>query len=89
MVAEFQALDALLPLTDYFAAWTAEAGTDQTADIWPGDKLYYFLHDDWWASPVAEETRCVYYRKDLFDAAGYRAPKDRPPSTSCVTMPSS
>ena len=70
VVAEFQALDALLPLTSYFEAWSAEAGSDQVADIWPGDKLYYFLHDDWWASPVAEETRCVYYRKDLFDAAG-------------------
>jgi multiple sugar transport system substrate-binding protein len=73
VVAEFQALDALTPLTDYFAAWSEEAGSDQTADIWPGDKLYYFLHDDWWASPVAEETRCVYYRKDLFEAAGLGA----------------
>ena len=70
VVAEFQALDALLPMTSYFDAWSTESGADVTADIWPGDKLYYFLENEWYASPVAEETRCVYYRKDLFEAAG-------------------
>jgi ABC-type glycerol-3-phosphate transport system substrate-binding protein len=70
VVAEFQALGALSPMTSYFEAWSAEAGSDVTEDIWPGDKLYYFLQDEWWASPVAEETRCVYYRKDLFETAG-------------------
>lgn len=70
VVAEFQALDALLPLTDFYAAWSEEVGKDVTEDIWPGDKLYYFLEDNWWATPVAEETRCVYFRKDLMEAAG-------------------
>lgn len=70
VVAQFQALDALLPLTSYFQQWSTDAGSDITEDIWPGDKLYYNLNGDWWASPVAEETRCVYYRKDLFAAAG-------------------
>jgi len=70
VVAEFQALGALAPMTSYFEAWSEETGSDVTEDIWPGDKLYYYLDDDWWASPVAEETRCVYYRTDLFEAAG-------------------
>ncbi|MCC6315704.1 MAG: sugar ABC transporter substrate-binding protein [Thermomicrobiales bacterium] len=70
VVAEFQALGALAPLTDYFKQWSDEIGRDITEDIWPGDKLYYNLHDDWWGSPVAEETRCIFYRRDLFDKAG-------------------
>jgi multiple sugar transport system substrate-binding protein len=73
VVAEFQALGALAPMTEYLAAWSAEAGADQTADYWPGDVLYYQLDGDFYASPVAEETRCVYYRKDLFEAAGLGA----------------
>lgn len=70
VVAEFHALDALLPMTEYFNAWSEEAGRDITEDIWPGDHLYYFLDDEWWGSPVAEETRCLYYRRDLLEAAG-------------------
>lgn len=70
VVAEFQALDALEPLTPYFTAWSEEIGRDITEDIWPGDELYYKLGADWWGSPVAEETRCLYYRKDLVSAAG-------------------
>lgn len=70
VVAEFQALDALMPLTDYFNQWSEEVGRDVTEDIWPGDHLYYFLDDDWWGSPVAEETRCLYVRRDLLEAAG-------------------
>jgi multiple sugar transport system substrate-binding protein len=70
VVAEFQALGALAPMGQYFTQWSSEVGNDVTADFWPGDKLYYNLNDEWWASPVAEETRCVYYRKDLFEAAG-------------------
>lgn len=70
VVAEFQALDALAPMGQYFSQWSTEAGGDVTSDFWPGDKLYYSLNDEWWASPVAEETRCIYYRNDLFQAAG-------------------
>ena len=70
VVAEFQALDALAPMGEYFSQWSTDVGSDITEDFWPGDKLYYNLNDEWWASPVAEETRCVYYRKDLFEAAG-------------------
>jgi multiple sugar transport system substrate-binding protein len=74
VVAEFQALEALSPLTSYFDQWSQQAGRDVTQDIWPGDKLYYFLGNDWWASPVAEETRCLFYRKDLLQQAGIAAP---------------
>jgi ABC-type glycerol-3-phosphate transport system substrate-binding protein len=77
VVAQFQALGALEPLTPYFAQWSEEIGRDITEDIWPGDELYYFLEGDWWGSPVAEETRCLYYRADLLEAAGI----DAPPST--------
>jgi multiple sugar transport system substrate-binding protein len=78
VVAEFQALDALLPITSYYQQWSDEVGTDVTVGIWPGDKLYYNLNGDWWGTPIAEETRCVYYRKDLFDAAGLGT---EPPAT--------
>lgn len=74
VVAEFQALDALMPLTKYFQQWSKEAGRDIAEDIWPGDKLYYNLKNEWWASPVAEETRCLFYRKDLFQQAGIAEP---------------
>jgi multiple sugar transport system substrate-binding protein len=74
VVAQFQALGALEPLTAYFDAWSEEIGRDITEDIWPGDELYYKLGDDWWGSPVAEETRSLFYRKDLFEAAGIEAP---------------
>jgi multiple sugar transport system substrate-binding protein len=73
VVAEFQALGALAPLTDRFKAWSDETGKDVAADIWPGDKLYYNLNGDWWASPVSEETRCLFYRKNLFEKAGVAA----------------
>lgn len=70
VVAQFHALGALEPLTRYFEQWSQEIGGDVTQGIWPGDELYYQLDGEWWASPVAEETRCLYYRKDLFAQAG-------------------
>jgi ABC-type glycerol-3-phosphate transport system substrate-binding protein len=48
VVAQFQALGALEPLTAYFKAWSDEIGRDITEDIWPGAELYYKLGDDWW-----------------------------------------
>lgn len=76
VVAQFQAAGALAPLDDAFAAYDAEHGTDVAADIWAGDKGYYNLGGQWWASPIAVETRALYYRKDLFEAAGITAPPD-------------
>jgi multiple sugar transport system substrate-binding protein len=77
VVAQYQALGALKPLTEYFDAWSAEAGHDITEDIWPGDHGYYFLDNEWWASPVAAETRVLWYRSDVLEAAGF----DGPPET--------
>ncbi len=76
VVAEFHALGALEPLTPYFTQWSEEIGRDITEDIWPGDELYYNLAGDWWGSPVAEETRCLYYRMDMLEQAGVEAPPD-------------
>lgn len=70
VVAQFQATGALAPLDDAFAAYDAANGTKVADDIWPGDKGYYNLDGHWWASPIAVETRALYYRKDLFEAAG-------------------
>ena len=75
VVAQFQAIGALAPLDDAFAAYDAEHGTDVAADIWPGDRGYYNLGGQWWASPIAVETRALYYRKDLFEAAGLTMPE--------------
>lgn len=79
VVAQFQAAGALAPLDDAFAAYDAANGTDVAQDIWPGDKGYYNLGGQWWASPIAVETRALYYRKDLFEAAGLDP--DAPPDT--------
>lgn len=70
VVAEFQALGALTPVTEYYEQWSDEVGRDVTEGIWPGDTFYYNLDGDWWATPIAEETRCIYYRKDLLAEAG-------------------
>ncbi|MBE7733738.1 ABC transporter substrate-binding protein [Devosia faecipullorum] len=70
VVAQFQAIGALAPLDDAFAAYDEANGTDVASDIWPGDRGYYHLDNHWWASPIAVETRALYYRKDLFEAAG-------------------
>lgn len=76
VVAQYQALGVLHPMTDYFAEWSSEVGHDITEDIWPGDHGYYFLDGDWWGSPVAAETRVLWYRDDLLEQAGYSDPPD-------------
>lgn len=77
VVAQYQAIDALLPLTAYFEAWSEEVGFDITEDIWPGDFGYYLIDGDWWGSPMNVETRVLWYRADLLEAAGF----DGPPTT--------
>ncbi len=83
VVAQFQAAGALAPLDDYIAAYDKETGDDFAANVWPGDKGYYNLAGKWWASPVNVETRALYYRKDLFKAAGLDP--DKPPQTKWAT----
>lgn len=79
VVAQFQATGSLHPLDEYVAAWDKEHNTKIEDEIWPGDKGYYILGGHLWASPIAVETRALYYRKDLFKAAGLDP--DKPPQT--------
>ncbi len=70
VVAQYAATGALAPLDSYFQAWSKEVGHDITTDILPGDHLYYKIKGHWYASPLAEETRLVYYRKSMLHKAG-------------------
>lgn len=70
VVAQYAVTGALVPLDQYFAAWSKEVGSDITKDILPGDHLYYKIRGHWYGSPVAEETRIVYYRKSMLQKAG-------------------
>lgn len=79
VVAQFQATGSLAALDEYVAAYDAEHGTSIVDEIWPGDKGYYILDGKLWASPIAVETRALYYRKDLFREAGLDP--DSPPDT--------
>lgn len=79
VVAQFQATGSLAPLDPYIPAFEAESGIKVIDDMWPGDQGYYILDGKVWASPIAVETRALYYRKDLFKAAGLD-PED-PPDT--------
>jgi multiple sugar transport system substrate-binding protein len=79
VVAQFQATGSLAPLDDYIAAYEAETGTKVVEEMWPGDQGYYVLDGKVWASPIAVETRALFYRKDLFRDAGLD-PND-PPDT--------
>lgn len=79
VVAQFQATGSLAPLDEYVAAYDAENGTRIVDEIWPGDKGYYILDGKLWASPIAVETRALYYRKDLFREAGLDP--EKPPQT--------
>lgn len=63
IVAEFAAEHELLPLK-----------LTDTADITPGDKLYYHLDGQWYGVPLVDETRGVIYNKAIFKAAGITSP---------------
>jgi ABC-type glycerol-3-phosphate transport system substrate-binding protein len=79
VVAQYAHQGSLQPLDSYIKKWSAQEGQDVTADYWPGDKLYYHLNGHWYGAPVADETRMVYYRTDLFKKAGLDPSK--PPTT--------
>jgi multiple sugar transport system substrate-binding protein len=63
IVAEFVAEHQLLPLN-----------LTNTANISPGDSLYYHLDGKWWAVPLIDETRALAYNKTIFQAAGITTP---------------
>ncbi len=64
-IAEFAALDALLPLAD----WRAEAG-----DAFPGILASSQVEGRLLAMPWYVDTRLLFYRKDLLAQAGVAAP---------------
>ena len=70
MFAKWANSKVMNALDTYFADYDKANNTKVEDDVWPGDKGYYHLAGHWWASPVAVETRALYYRKDLFKAAG-------------------
>ncbi|HKC76699.1 MAG TPA: sugar ABC transporter substrate-binding protein [Chloroflexota bacterium] len=70
VVAEYANIGALAPLDSYFQAWSKQVGHDITQDFYPGDHLYYRYKGHWYASPISEETRLVYYRKSMLKSAG-------------------
>ena len=78
VVSQF-AKNSLQPLDSYMADWAKQDGVDPATDVWPGDKGYYYLDGHWYGSPVAAETRMLYYRTDLFTKAGLDPAK--PPTT--------
>jgi ABC-type glycerol-3-phosphate transport system substrate-binding protein len=79
VVAQYAAIGALAPLDHYFDAWSTSVGHNITADFYPGDHLYYNYKGHWYASPLCEETRLIYYRKSLFQQAGLDP--NKPPLT--------
>lgn len=80
VVAQYQAQGQLLALDDYMTQWASDEGVeDVAADYWPGDELYYKLDGSWWAAPLTEETRLLYYRKDMFSQVGLDP--EKPPAT--------
>ena len=70
VVSQFQALGALASLDSYMAAYGAAKGYDVAGDIWAGDADYYHIAGHWWGTPIAVETRVLYYRKDLMRKVG-------------------
>ena len=79
VVAQYAAIGALAPLDSYFDVWSKSVGHNITADFYPGDHMYYNYKGHWYASPLCEETRLVYYRKSLFQKAGLDP--NKPPQT--------
>ena len=70
VVAQYAANGALAPLDPYLAGWSKQEGTDVKKDMYAGDLAYYTYNGKLYGSPVADETRMLYYNKDLFSKAG-------------------
>jgi ABC-type glycerol-3-phosphate transport system substrate-binding protein len=79
VVAQYAANGSLAPLDSYLAGWSKEEGTDVKKDMYDGDVSYYTYKGKLYGSPVADETRMVYYNKDLFQKAGLDP--NTPPTT--------
>ena len=70
VVAQYAANGALAPLDSYIAGWSKDEGIDVKKDMYAGDLTYYTYNGKLYGSPVADETRMLYYNKDLFTKAG-------------------
>jgi multiple sugar transport system substrate-binding protein len=79
VVAQYAAAGNLQPITKYVSQWSKEEGTDVNADMYQGDKNYYTYKGQLYGAPVADETRMLYYNKDLFTKAGLDP--NAPPTT--------
>jgi ABC-type glycerol-3-phosphate transport system substrate-binding protein len=79
VVAQYAAAGNLAPLDSYVSQWSKSEGRDIKADMFPGDRSYYTYKGKLYGSPVADETRLVYYNKALFQQAGLDP--NSPPTT--------
>jgi ABC-type glycerol-3-phosphate transport system substrate-binding protein len=79
VVAQYAASGNLKPLDSYIDAWSKEEGQNIKDDMYSGDTSYYTYKGKLYGSPVADETRMVYYNKALFKQAGLDP--DTPPTT--------
>jgi ABC-type glycerol-3-phosphate transport system substrate-binding protein len=70
VVAQYAAAGNLAPLDQYLAGWSKDQGADVKSDMFDGDKSYYTYKGKLYGSPVADETRVLYYNKKLFQQAG-------------------
>lgn len=79
VVAQYAANGSLAPLDPYVDQWSKEEGQDVKKDMYSGDLSYYTYKGKLYGSGVADETRMVYYNKDLFQKAGLDP--NTPPTT--------
>lgn len=79
VVAQYAANGSLAPLDSYIDQWSKAEGQDVKKDMYSGDLSYYTYKGKLYGSGVADETRMVYYNKDLFLKAGLDP--DTPPAT--------
>jgi ABC-type glycerol-3-phosphate transport system substrate-binding protein len=79
VVAQYAASGNLAPLDSYLADWSKEEGRDVKKDMYTGDLSYYTYKGKLYGSGVADETRMLYYNKDLFKKAGLDP--NTPPTT--------
>ena len=79
VVAQYAASGALAPLDSYVDQWSKDEGRDVKKDMYSGDLSYYTYKGKLYGSGVADETRMIYYNKDLFQKAGLDP--NTPPTT--------
>lgn len=79
VVAQYAASGNLAPLKSYIDQWSEEEGMDIVEDWYDGDISYYTYENEIYGSPVADETRMIFFNKELFEKAGLDP--ETPPTT--------